>query len=601
MEDKRDFKRYTCKIECEITLGGDTLQGFVVDYSDGLGIVTGKIPLLKIGAPANILMTHTGEEISGEVVWLKEVGADMRVGVKNVGNLKGNLINFKYVDLLLGLQRGTKTGTLEVVSGITVKKIFIKNGDMVFAGSNLADDRLSERLIKKGIISLEQLNLAIHRQPETGEKLGKILVDMSCLTPRELYQEVRNQVDDIILSIFSLEEGEFEFREGSLPDENLVTLRISAANIIYRGIKRIKSYNYIKQLFPSPDDVLKISQETINSFQSISLSDTDKQILQTISGRGTLTEILSRSPENEFETLKTISAFLSIGIISSKRQQDVAAEIAASDILQEESDKSPEEFFKAVDDLYTQCELASYYDFLGINEKAGAEEIQRAYSSISKRFHPDRHFAFPALDIKSKLIKIFTYATEAHNVLSCTENRERYDNRLLPAGNSILDEKESGDLSGESKDEAQEEPVCDDAPDTDVGCFRIGNEQDVEDACVSPFEMGMSYMDMGMMEDAIQEFSMSLNFTAKRVQCSKMIAECYIRQGHNQRAIKTIKELMEDLLPDNKDYMDIKYELADVYIKSNEYEDALKLLEEIKSADADFRDVASKIEAVKAL
>ena len=94
---------------------------------------------------------------------------------------------------------------------------------------------------------------------------------------------------------------------------------------------------------------------------------------------------------------------------------------------------------------------------------------------------------------------------------------------------------------------------------------------------------------------------MSLNFTAKRVQCSKMIAECYIRQGHNQRAIKTIKELMEDLLPDNKDYMDIKYELADVYIKSNEYEDALKLLEEIKSADADFRDVASKIEAVKAL
>jgi curved DNA-binding protein CbpA len=596
MEDKRDFKRYICKIECKITLGEDTLHGFVVDYSDGLGVITGKNPLLQIGAHADISMIHTGEEFSGEVVWLKEVGADMRVGFKKVGNLKGNLANFKYVDLLIGLQRGTKTGTLEVVSGSTAKKIYIKHGDMIFAGSNLPDDRLGERLVKKGIISVEKFNLASQRLFDTREKLGKILVDMSCLTPRELYREVRNQVEDIILSIFSIEEGEFEFKEGSLSDENLVTLKISAANIIYRGIKRIKSYNYIKQIFPSPDDVLKISQEPINIFQSIHLGDTDKQILQSINGRDTLTEILSHSPENNFETLKTISAFLCIGLISIKRQHDEAAEIAACDILQEEGDKSPEEFLKAVDDLYTRCELAGYYDFLAINEKAGAEEIQRAYSSISKRFHPDRHFAFPALDIKSKLIKIFMYATEAHSVLSDPGNRDRYDSSLLPAGHGIQDE-----MSGESAAEAQEGLVCDDAPEIDVGDFGISNEQAVEDAIVSPFEMGISYMDMGLMEEAIEEFSMSLNLTEKRVQSSKLIAECYVRQGQNRKAIETIKELMEDLSPDNKDYMDMKYELADVYIKSNEREAALKLLDEIKSADAGFRDVASKIEAVKAL
>jgi curved DNA-binding protein CbpA len=592
MEDKRDFKRYNCRTECEISVDAEVFQGFVVDYSDGLGIITEKTPVLKKGAEADIRMLNSGEEIKGQVVWVKEAGDDIRVGFKRVGNLKGNLKDFKHIDLVMGLQRGTKTGTLEVVSGSVVKKIFIRNGDMIFAASNLIDDRLGERLVKKGRISVEQFNLATQRLIETGEKLGKVLVDMSCMKPHELYQSVRKQVEDIILSIFDFEEGDFEFREGSLSDENLVTLVISAANIIYRGMKRIKSYHYIKQMFPSPGDVLAVSQQPMNIFQSISLSDTDKEIFHSINGRDPLSKLLTLFPDNDFETLKTISAFLSIGIITVKEQGDAPPEVSAGDILEGQDDGSPEDFLAAVDELYAQCELADYYDFLGIDRKAGGEEIQAAYYRISKRFHPDRHFTFPEYDVKGKLIKIFTYATEANSLLSDPDRKDKYDRKLLSSA-------QNEEINAVNDDQKQELGADDSVSDSDN--FRIGNEQEIEEASVAPYEMGIAYMEMGLMEEAIHEFRDALNLMPKKARSSKMIAECYIMQGDNQKAIDEMKKLMSEISSDKEEYMEIKYELADVYIKTSEYKDAITLLDEIKSEVPDYRDVAEKIETVTGL
>jgi len=595
MEEKRGFKRYNCRTECEIRIDADVCHGFVVDYSDGLGIITEKNPVLEKGVEADIRMLNSGEEIKGKVVWVKEMGNDIRVGFKRVGNLKGNLKDFKHIDLLMGLQRGTKTGTLEVVSGPVVKKIFIKNGDMIFAASNLIDDRLGERLVKKGRISVEQFNLATQRLLETGEKLGKVLVDMACMSPHELYEAVRKQVEEIILSIFDIEEGDFEFREGSLSEENLVTIVISAANIIYRGMKRIKSYNYIKQIFPSPGDVLAVSQQPMDIFQSISLDETDKQILHSINGRDPLSRLLSLFPGNDFETLKTISAFLSIGIITGKEQGNAPADISGSGILEGQDDAPPEEFLTAVDELYTQCELADYYDFLGIDRKAGGEEIQRAYYHISKRFHPDRHFTFPAYDVKRKLIKIVTYATEANNVLSDCDRREKYDKKLRLNAPNTVHEKMSPVNDIPVQELGVDESV------SDSNDLRIGNEQELEKASVAPYEMGIAYMEMGLMDDAIHEFRDALHLTSQKIRSTKMIAKCHIRQGNNQKAIDEMKKLLSETSADKQEYMDIKYELADVYVKINEYEDAFTLLDEIKSEDPDFRDVATKIETVSSL
>jgi len=37
------------------------------------------------------------------------------------------------------------------------------------------------------------------------------------------------------------------------------------------------------------------------------------------------------------------------------------------------------------------ADAQSYYDILGVNEKASVEEIKKAFRSLSLKFHPDKN------------------------------------------------------------------------------------------------------------------------------------------------------------------------------------------------------------------
>jgi hypothetical protein len=465
-EDKRNFKRYKSESECEIRINSETYRGRVLDYSDGIGALIEYTPQLTKGVQVDIKILDSDIEFKGEVVWTKEVGNYLRVGFKRVDTLKGTLKDFKLSDILIGLQRGTKTGILEIRSGSIIKKIFVKNGDMIFAASNQEDDRLGELLLKEGKITLEDYDRASFLLKKTGQRLGKILVDLGCLTPKELFWAVRHQIEEIILSLFTITEGSFEFQEGPLPTEEMITLQISAANIIYNGIKRINNFVYIKQMSPPLDAILNLSPNPLNIFQSLTLEEPDKKILSYVNGMYSLKTILSLSPSTDFETLKTICALLSIGLIKVKEKDEAPVELPIEEILGEPEEEAPKEFLEKIENMYKSCETLGYYEILGVTKDASMEEIKKAYYKVSKQFHPDRHFSFPSHDIKGKLTKILLYTTEAYETLSDPEKRREYDRMLL--------------LKAEEKPEPVEMPK-EPAP--------APSEEEVEKSVVSPLEV----------------------------------------------------------------------------------------------------------------
>ncbi len=603
MDDRRDFERHSGRSACEIRIDGAVYNGFVVDSSDGLGVVVENAPLFKKGNLADIRTSSDAREIRAKVAWAREAGGNIRVGFERVGNLKGNLKNYKLPDLLIGIQRGTKTGVLEIVSESVVRQVYIRNGDMVFAESSFEDDRLGEMLLREGRITVRQFNEASKRLVETGDKLGRILVEMSCMTPHELYQAVQRQVNEIILSLFTLEEGAFEFREGSPHADNLITLIISAANIIYRGIKRIESFVYVKQMCPSPEDVLDVSQHPMNIFQSITLEHTDMEILSLINGKHHLKDILTLSPITDFETLKTIASFFRIGIVTTKEKGEAPSMVSAGDVIEEKADEAPAEFLGKVEELYDQCESSEYYLFLGVDAQASADEIQKAYYNISKQYHPDRHFDFPEHDIKGKLIRISAYVTEAHTMLSDPARRERYDRELSEAVRSATDEAaadhaSSGDLNITGKEgpgEAVEVSI-----DISTGNAE-GAEQGPQEGSNSHYELGCAYMEMGLSDEAIKEFRIASSDPSRKTRCATAVAECLVEKGEHQNAIEELRNFMSGFSADQEEYHEAQYALADIYEKKSDYDIALELYSEIYSHDAGYRDVARKVGTIRSM
>src|SRR3954463_4126778 len=62
-----------------------------------------------------------------------------------------------------------------------------------------------------------------------------------------------------------------------------------------------------------------------------------------------------------------------------------------------------------------------YYKVLGVDKKAGQEEIKKAYRKLARQYHPDRNPGDPKAEERFKEI------SEAHDVLGDPEKRKKYD------------------------------------------------------------------------------------------------------------------------------------------------------------------------------
>src|SRR3989337_3459783 len=62
-----------------------------------------------------------------------------------------------------------------------------------------------------------------------------------------------------------------------------------------------------------------------------------------------------------------------------------------------------------------------YYEILGVNKNASADEIKAAYRKLALQYHPDRN---RSPDAEEK----FKELSEAYAVLSDDEKRKQYDN-----------------------------------------------------------------------------------------------------------------------------------------------------------------------------
>ena len=63
-----------------------------------------------------------------------------------------------------------------------------------------------------------------------------------------------------------------------------------------------------------------------------------------------------------------------------------------------------------------------YYDVLGVNKDASADQIKSAYRKLAVKFHPDKNKGDKAAEEK------FKEASEAYHVLSNSERKQNYDN-----------------------------------------------------------------------------------------------------------------------------------------------------------------------------
>ncbi len=230
------------------------------------------------------------------------------------GGFKGQLSQLPVPDLLQHLRVSKGTGILSLVSGGARKALYVKDGRVVFASSNLPNDRLGEILIREGKITVEEYEASI-KAISKGKRQGKVLVEMGALSPKDLWEGVQFQVREIVYSIFQWEDGQFHFEESSLPEKERITVDLDIRDLILVGIRRVDASGAVQARYPGRGR--RAGARSTRTCPE-SLEPYERHVLNLVDGERSVLEICRESEIGDNETLKVLYALLCTGLVRVK-------------------------------------------------------------------------------------------------------------------------------------------------------------------------------------------------------------------------------------------------------------------------------------------
>jgi len=230
-------------------------------------------------------------------------------------SFQGNLASVSFPDILQLLTLSKKSGTLILNRGDIEKKVYLKNGSIIFAESSVQEDRFDNHLLGAGIVNLDDLQKARKVQEVTGKDLASTLVYLSIADKDKIATLSRSYVENIVFSLFSWEEGEFIFEEGQLPDTDIIVSTLNTMNILMEGTRRIDEWTRIRNALPAENAIPQVSGDALAQMKEVKLSPSETMVLALVDGERCIAEMREKSSMDQLSFAKSLYNLISAGLV----------------------------------------------------------------------------------------------------------------------------------------------------------------------------------------------------------------------------------------------------------------------------------------------
>lgn len=139
-------------------------------------------------------------------------------------SLEGRLEDLGLADIFQIISLSKRSGVLTIIRKEGTGRLVFNRGMLIF-GSSDSVSRLGYTLVKKGLITTEELEKALRLQKTGGMKLpvGAILEKIGAISKGVLEEELRNHLVEVVRDFLNWESGSFHFELGN-PVANDLTL-----------------------------------------------------------------------------------------------------------------------------------------------------------------------------------------------------------------------------------------------------------------------------------------------------------------------------------------------------------------------------------------
>ncbi len=347
------------------------------------------------------------------------------------------------------------TGRLLVSNQVVKKELFLVNGKLVAAVSNLKRDRLGQHLLRKGVISQEQLDEILDRASNRDERLGEYLIQNKIVEPHVLFVHLSEQLKEKVYEVFSWRVGNYAFYEGQEYEGSVLPMNQNPWELISEGVRQGYELAEFETLFEQYMEcvLLNLENKTLHINQ-LDLHPLELKVFKAASSQRTLRDILARHGGDESKD-KTILGTLYMGmeleLLTFGEKYESARDLPGDNAAAMEWDLSMTDGdqdlpAESEDSLMTgllatppvsrqeqklleklnKIKEQDFFERLALERTASTAEVSRSFLDAARIYHPDQIPGDIPDSTRELYTQIFSLLNEAQQKLSNDKERKEY-------------------------------------------------------------------------------------------------------------------------------------------------------------------------------
>ena len=490
--------------------------------------------------------------------------------------MTGELAEGTVARLLREAYVGRLSGRLNLVRGDEFHSLRFRRGHIVNATTNVLQDRLGEMLVRRGLLSPDDLARATDIVVREKKRLGFVLNELGLIDQSGLEDAIALHVHEMLAKVFAWDEGSFDFEaEDDTPGVEL-TLKLSTGELILEAVQAVKDPDVVRYSLGDRDRVLALASDPLLRFQKLDLSQADSYVLARVDGTTSAHEIVDMIPFPREAVERSLLGLLSTGLVeyvagtkrprpeprASRPPRGPAPAVSAPAVPEPPVPAAPpparpaslpppppaaaaapapaepaagapapeaggSDRRREILDAFEGLKTRSLFDVLGVPRAASEAEVKDAYFRLAKRFHPDAHHGASLGDLRDALEAVFIRLGEAYETLRDPRRRADYEQRLGRA-------KAAGPAPGGARADV---PPPAPAPPPDPEAEAAQAEYDLRRA-MKLYEMEKYWDAIQLLEPAIEKLAPRL-----RTRARVLLARCDLK---NPKWTKRAEEVLLD-------------------------------------------------------
>jgi len=346
----------------------------------------------------------------------------------------GNLEKMSVLALLYRCSADKLSGKLTFKKDVATKELWVKDGKLLHASSNIESDRIEFRLKAAGKVTPDQYADLQTIAKGFGGSMEAALLHLKLVQGSEVFELSKETAQSLVLDVFRWMGGRYQWAAGAPAPPANTGLSVPLEELISRGLKELDGAALYRALGTRLRGAVDKDLVGMANIDRLKLSPAEFRLSRMVDGRKSAETIAKEwaagDQAKELRGLQIVYLMAEAGMVRLNEALDDKKAAAAAANAAATAAGAPDPEVEDLKKKYAELEKQNYFEVLGMTRQTSPADVKKAYFRLAKQYHPDTLPPEAAADRRKLVDSIFAIISQAQKVLEDPKQREAYVNEL---------------------------------------------------------------------------------------------------------------------------------------------------------------------------